>query len=203
MQIQLGLSARDRKTLMVGGTTVALLFALARGLPAALAWQRDRISDAATLTQQTTTSRTNARLLPARRDSLRAREARLAAIDSVMLSGPSASSAAADLAASLEEICDSSRFKVTAMQLRADSAATGSLVAVAVRVTGTTDVLGLAAFLHAVEGGDAPLIVREMAVTQPEPAAPAGKVESLRVDILVEAIARVIGPQSAKPEARR
>ncbi len=149
--------------------------------------------------QQAQSTRTGIRTLPEVRDSLRAREIRLASFDSVILSGASAAAAAADLAATLEEMADAAPIKVASMQLRADSAAPGSLTTVAVRVTGTTDVAGLSAFLRAVEGGEAPLRVRELAVTQPDPAAPPNRVESLRIDALVEGLAQVIGKPVRRP----
>jgi hypothetical protein len=131
-------------------------------------------------------------MLPAMRDSLRVRRERLAAIDSVVLNGSSTSAVVADLASSLDEIATDARLKVASMQLRADSAAPGSIARIAVRVSGTTDVTGLAAFLRAVETGDTPLVVRELSVSQSEPAAPESKAEALRVDVLVEAIARIL-----------
>lgn len=189
--MQLGFSARDQKILVLGTSVIGVLVGLARGLPALLEWQRQRSTDAATMSQQARATRTRVRMLPAMRDSLRGRQARLASLDSVLLVGASASAAAAALASMLEDLADAASVRVTAMQLRADSAASGSLTQVAVRVSGVTDVTGLASLLRTIEGGATPLLVRELAVTQPEPAAPNGKVEALRVDILVEGLARI------------
>jgi hypothetical protein len=200
MAPQLGMSARDRRTLLVGGVTIGLLFGLARGLPALMAWQRDRVAEAVTLTNQARASRADERILPSQRDTLRARRVRLAELDSVMLSGVSSSAAAAQLASTLGDIADEAPLKVSAMQLRADSAQAGTIAPVAVRVTGVTDVAGLAEFLRAVETGAMPLLVRELAVTQPDPLAPDNKIENLRVDILVEGLARIL---ATKPEIRR
>jgi type II secretion system (T2SS) protein M len=199
MTLQLGMSARDRRTLVVGGVTIGLLVGVARGLPALLAWQRDRVADALTLTTQARAARAEVKWLPSRRDTLRSRKARLAEFDSVMLSGVSSSAAAAQLASALGDIADEAPLKVSAMQLRADSAHAGTIASVAVRVTGTTDVAGLAGFLRAVEAGRTPLLVREIAVTQPDPLAPDNKIENLRVDILVEGLARIL---VARPERR-
>jgi hypothetical protein len=199
MTLQLGMSARDRRVLVIGGVTIGLLVGLARGLPALLAWQHDRVADALTLTTQARAARAEVKWLPSRRDTLRARKARLAEFDSVMLSGVSSSAAAAQLASTLGDIADEAPLKVSAMQLRADSAQAGTIAPVAVRVTGTTDVAGLAGFLRAVETGTTPLLVREIAVTQPDPLAPDNKIENLRVDILVEGLARIL---VARPERR-
>jgi len=189
--MEAGLSARDRRTLTIGVTAIGTLCGLARGLPALRDWERDRTADAAAASQQMEAARLGVRLLPALRDSLRARGIRLAALDSVLLSGISPSAAASELASTLGDMADEAPFKISAMQLRADSAGAGALTPVAVRVTGVTDIVGLAAFLRAIEGGEVPLLVRELAVNQSEPAAPNGRVEALRVDMLVEGIARI------------
>ncbi|HTE45998.1 MAG TPA: hypothetical protein VK636_12180, partial [Gemmatimonadaceae bacterium] len=120
--MEAGLSARDRRTLTIGVTAIGTLCGLARGLPALRDWERDRTADAAAASQQMEAARLGVRLLPALRDSLRARGIRLAALDSVLLSGISPSAAASELASTLGDMADEAPFKISAMQLRADSA---------------------------------------------------------------------------------
>lgn len=187
------LSARDRRTLTIGAVVVGSLFALARGLPALVRWQRGASAEAETLVTDLAMARAGARSMTMLRDSLRARQARLAAMDSAILTGPTPSAAAAQLASLLEDLADEAQVKVSAMQLHADSAATGALVQVGVRMTAVADVYGLLALLRAIEGGNPLLAVRELAVTQPEPAAPSSKPESLRLDVAVVALAKVQG----------
>lgn len=189
--IQLGLSARDKRTLIIGGSAVGLLFGLGRGLPLLTQWQSSQIAEAATVTSDLAAARAGARLMPALRDTLHARQARLVAIDSSMLSGVTPSAAAARLASMLEDLASEAAVKVTAMQLQADSAGAGALVQVGVRLTATSDVFGLLALLRAIEGGEHVLAVKELAVTQPEPGAPANKPESLRLDVTVVGLARI------------
>ncbi|HEX3865445.1 MAG TPA: GspMb/PilO family protein [Gemmatimonadaceae bacterium] len=199
MPLTIGMSPRDRRTLLVGVTSVGSIVGIGRALPALLAWQRAQVEQAANLTQDLQAAEREERAVGTIRDSVRARSARLARYDSSMLSAGSASAASAALASSLADLADAAPIKVSSMQLRADSAAPGSIAPVAVRVTGTTDVKGLGEFLRAVEGGEVPLMVRELAVTQPEPNAPDNKIESLRVDILVEGLARITAATSARP----
>jgi len=194
--IQLGLSAKDRRTAVVGAVVVGSLIGFSRGLPALREWEKTRVADAEELTAKASSARANVRMLRTMRDSLSARKQRLAAMASVMLSGTSAAAAAADLASSLDEIATSSRVKIISMQLRADSAATGALTKIAVRVSGTTDVTGLAAFLRAVEANDSPFVVRELTVSQSDPAAPASKPEALHIDAVVEALARILAARA-------
>jgi len=88
------------------------------------------------------------------------------------------------------------------MQLHADSAGPGALAQVAVRVAATADVYGLLALLRAIEGGNAMFAVRELNVTQPEPAASRNKPEMLRLELMVTAVARITGePKVSKRES--
>jgi hypothetical protein len=189
--IALNMSARDRRTAIVGLSAIGALVGLTRGLPASIHWLRARIAESLALSNQLQESRLSARRLPILRDSLRRRLWQLAAMDSGLLSGASPSAAAADLASVLEARADEAPLRVIAMQLRSDSAPVGTLARVFVRVTGTADVSGLAAFLHAVEEGDPALVVRELAVTPADPVAADTKPELLRIDALVEGMARV------------
>ena len=193
--MQLGLSERDRRTLIVGGSVIGALFALGRGVPALLAWQNTQLASAASTALELAVARDGVRRLPSLRDSVRVRSARVAAIDSIMLSGITASAAAADLASSLEAMAEEAAVKVSAMQLHADSAVAGTLAHVGVRVTATADVYGLFALLRAIEGGQVLLVVRESGVTQPEPAAPSSQPESLRLELLVVGLARIAASQ--------
>jgi hypothetical protein len=193
-RFQLGLSQRDRRTLALGSVCVASLFTVARGMPALRDWENGHLAAAQTAAQQAATVRAGLRLLPALRDSVRARKHRLTAIDSVLPSGESPSAIAAVVASTLESIADDNAFKITAMQLHADTVPTAGLTRVQVRVTGITDVTGLAGFLHEVERGDTLLTVREMSVSQSEPSAGSAKPEMLRVDLLVAGIGVIKTP---------
>lgn len=189
-----GFSAKDRRTAVLGVVTLGSLIGVSRGLPALREWERMRVAEASELSASASSTRVRAQMLGIMRESLAARRERLAAGDSVMLSGTSPAAVAADLASSLDEMATAARVKIASMQLRADSATAGALARVAVRVSGTSDVTGLAAFLRAVETDAAPLAVREITVSQSDPAAPTSKVEALHVDILVETLARIRAP---------
>ena len=182
-------SARDRRLLIFGSTVIGSLIGLARGIPAVRAWERQKLDDAATTTADLATARNGRRMLPILRETLSARRARLAALDSGLLSGQSPSAAVADLTAALEQFMTDARIKVSALQISTDSASPVGVVHVRVRIAGTGDVIGLAAFLRAVEGGDTPLVVRELVVAQPDPAGADSRPEALRIEALIEGIA--------------
>jgi hypothetical protein len=191
MRSPTALGRRDRRTLIVGGSTVVVLMLAARGLPALRDWEAARISDAATSSRALSDLRAGRASLRMMRDSLTARAARLAAVDSAIISAPSASMLASSLAARVSDLADDHAIKVTTMLLRFDSLAVAGLVRADVRLTGTTDVQGLADFLQAVEGAAAPMRVRELNISQPDPLGPANRAEALRIDLIVEALGTV------------
>lgn len=200
MTASLRISRRDQRTLGVGVVTVALLMVVARGIPAVRAWEADRVRGARETATQLASIRIGRRQLPALRDSLAARRARLASIDSTLLSGASTFAVAAALASSLKDLSDHNAMKVTSLQIRADSVARGGMTRVDVRLSGVTDILGLAGFLDAVEGGAMPLVVRELDVSQPEPTAADNKPETLHVDVLVSGVGVVNGDRASRRE---
>jgi len=188
MIARLGLSERDRRTLTIGLMTVMSLVTLSRGIPALRVWEAGRLAAAGASSQQLSVVRQAERDHSRIRDSLRARQRRLAELDSSLLTGPSPSTILAVLASSVEALAEENGFKVGSVRLRADSLAMDGLALVEARVAGVTDVAGLAGFLRAVESGKTVLVVRDLSVSQPEPAASDAKPEALRVDMLIASI---------------
>ena len=188
----LDLSPRDRRTLIVGALVLLPLLLGGKALPAALEWQQRQMADAALMVRKVVELRASRRSLPALRDTLIARRARLASVDSLLVTGISPASAAAELASLVESLADSARIKIGYLQLKADSGSKGPITAISVRLNGLADVGGLAALLRAVEGNNRPMIVRELSVVPADPAGSDTRPEVLRVDLLVEGLARVV-----------
>jgi len=197
MKIDRGADVRDRRTLVGGVLVVASLIAIARGAPMLGTWTEARRAAAAAAGDQLRLAERARRELPALQDSLQRRRARFAALDSLLFIASSASVASAALASALEDVATDTRVKVNAMQMRPDTTNRPGFTRVAVRVIGVADVAGLAAFLHAVDGGDRYLAVREISVSQPEPGAADSKPEMLRIDVLVEGLG-FIQPETVK-----
>jgi hypothetical protein len=198
MMSKLGLSARDRRTLTIGSFAIAFLVVVARGIPALRSWDADRKAEAYSAAQRLASLRDGLAMLPTLRDSLRLRRDRLVALESSLLVGASPSAIAANLASELEDLADDNAVKVTALQLRADTVATGGLARVDVRFTGIADVYGLAGFLRAAESDSTLLVVRDLSVAQAEPTAADGRPEALRVDMLLAAIGRIKNKASVR-----
>ena len=79
-----------------------------------------------------------------------------------------------------------------------DSASRNGLARVAVRASGIGDIAGVTRLLQDIESGVPLLAVRELSITQPEPAAPDGRAEALRFEVLVEGLARVEAARKMK-----
>jgi len=104
---------------------------------------------------------------------------------SSILIAPSPTAGAARLASLIADAADSSRVKLIATQLRADSARAVSLARVSVRITALADVAGLLAFLRALEENDVLMAVEELAISPSDPAAADDRPEVLRVEVVV------------------
>jgi uncharacterized protein with GYD domain len=183
------LRARDQRTAMVGSAFIVLALAGRHVIPAVAAWNAAQLSSAAEDRLRVGEGRAARLDLPRLRDSTRARRLRLDALDTMLLAAATPVEAAAALASTLEDIADSAPVRVASLQIRVDSARRG-FARVGVRISGAADVRGLADFLSVVEGDDPPwMAVRELSVTQSDPAATPNKPEALHVDLLVEALA--------------
>lgn len=188
------LAARDRRVLAWGAAIVALLLLLSRGLPAYRTWLREERVAAAELRASVARIEQAMRAARATRDTLAARRARLAAADSALLAAESPAAAGATLAARVADSAAAAGARLGAVQLRADSAAARPrYVQVAVRADLVADIRALTRLLVAIEGDAARLRIAELTVSQPEVAAPATRPEALRVELVVEALARVTG----------
>lgn len=183
-----GINARDRRVAVSGAVMVGCLVAIARGVPVYEEWERDRqavVADAASELEKGRDALENAGRIA---DSLRARRSLVQREEARLLSASSPAALAAALAARLELDADDAGDKVNSIQLRADTVVRHPLNRIGVRLSLNGDVRGLAAFIRLVEVDSAIAVVRELTVTQPEPAGPETKPEVLRIDVLVEAL---------------
>jgi len=182
------MSARDRRALTFGVGTIVILFAMAKGVPRLLSWERDARSDASD--QQDEYDRATAEIARAMvvRDSAKARGARIIALAPALIEGDSPATASATLAGIISGAAARSNVKVGALQLHADTSSRGTFVRVGVRGDATGDIAGVTAMLAALEGGPTLLAVRELSITQPEITAPADHMEALRVELTVEGL---------------
>ena len=206
--MSLAMSKRDRRTLLVGAGIVAGLVALAKGVPAWRAWDAAVRASAAEIVAEAERAGRSARALPAVRDSQIARNARYLALAELVVPGDGPTSAAGELATFVSGTATAADLAMGALQVRVDTAKRGSdsgvdgspFARVSVQGDLTGDVHGLTYFLSEIEGGPFLLSVRELAITQPEPAAPSDRPETLRAQFVVEGIALRSGADGPSPE---
>ena len=182
------MSARDRRALTFGMGTIAILFAIGKGVPRAFSWERDARSDANH--RQGELDRATAEIARANivLDSAKARGARIIGLAPALIDGDSPATASAALAGIISGAAARSNVKIGALQLHADTASRGTFVRVGVRGDATGDVAGITGMLALLEGGPTLLAVRELSITQPETSAPADHMEALRVELNVEGL---------------
>jgi hypothetical protein len=194
----LGWSRRDRRALVAGSVVLSLLVIVRNGVPAV----RERVSTghAAALDalRDASIASEDARLLPLVSESLGVRRERLAALDTTLLRGTTPAEAGAALASVLSDYADDRSVRLAFVQVRPDSASRNGLARVAVRASGIGDIAGVTRLLNDIESGAPLLAVRELSITQPEPAAPDGRAEALRFEVLVEGLARVDAARKMK-----
>lgn len=184
------LSKRDMRALVYGAGTIGMMIGLARGVPAWKGWDSSVRRESARTLHMVALVEAGATQLPHMHDSVRARRTRLDSLATRLFESNTVQEATAALAVHVSEYAAAAEVKVITLQLRADSAfAPDGFARIAVRLNGTSDVAGLAGLLASVEGDTILLAVRELTVSQPEPAAPDTKAEALRFELLVEGLA--------------
>jgi hypothetical protein len=183
------LPARDRRTLLLGGTVIALLLLLFKGLPAWRRWDAGARASGAELVAAAARAQADVRSLPALADSVAARHRRLVALAPLVLDGSTPAAAGASLASLVSGAAARANVALGTVQLQPDTATTGTFVRVTVRGDATGDLPGIARMLALLEGGPELLAVREVSITQPDPGGPADRVETLRLEFSVQGLA--------------
>jgi hypothetical protein len=185
----IALSSRDRRALVAGLIVVATIIGGKRVVPAWREWDERTHESAAALTSEVVTLEEQLARLPALRDSTRSRSARALDARKRLIEAPTVGAAGADLATQVTDIADDLGIKVSAVQVRPDTLFHSGYARVAVNLTATGDVTHLADLLAALESSDALMAVREFTVNPADVLLPDGRPETIRFQLLVEALA--------------
>lgn len=192
------LSRRDLRTLLGGLAVILVIFGFGRGLPA-LGSARERALAAAVLArQQSVRTRDLGRSRGLVASTANASRTRLMTLERGTFPGGTPAEAAASLVLLVEEYATRSMVKVVSTSAKSDTLFATSYPRISVRVHGTADSRGLLELLALFDASDRTLAIRELTVTQPEPAAEDRAPENLRVEFVVEALARA-GTALARP----
>jgi len=191
MSMPINVSTRDKRTLGIGIAIVGALLIIGKGGPAWRRWDDTQRADAVQHVRQLTMLREGMTQLHAMRDSTAARARRVNALMGHLLIASSVPQAAAALASALTQDANWAGIRLSTVSVRPDSAARNGFARVGVRIDADGDVDGLTRFLRRAESNNLLLAVRDLTVNQPNPGGPDSTAETLRIDLLVEALARI------------
>jgi hypothetical protein len=184
-------SARDRRTLVVGGSLILTLIFTSRVVPAWLAWVYE--ARAGAREQSHAAAEVDALLAGARaaRDTLVSRNARYVALAPALVAGTTPAEASATLASLVSGAASEAGVKLGAVQLRppSDTGARRAFVRIGVHADVVGDIMGITTLLGSLEHGPARLRVRELTITQPDAATPSDRIEALHAELTVEGLA--------------
>lgn len=190
LRTSLTMSRRDRRTLLVGVVAIGSILTVFRGIPAWLRRARERREAVHEVVREATESELAVRNAPLYERGLRVGEQRYFALAPVLLDGEPMAAAGAALTSAVGDAATASNLQVGALQVHTDSGTVGEIARISLRGEATGDVTGITHFLSALEGGAPLMTVRELTLTQADPAAPDDRPEALRVEFVVEAVAR-------------
>lgn len=203
MKRPFGLADRDIRTLALGALAILAIVGFGRVGPRARGWASYQIAAADAATRRlVSVERLLASQSSLREDAL-ATKAQLDTLGARLIAAPSPEEGGAHLLAAVERYAAASSMRLNSTAVQADTAFLGEFARVAVRAYGTADIQGLAEWLARVEQGGPLIRVSQLTVTQSEPAADDRAQESLRIEVLVQALIRRIPPDSPAAFAER
>ncbi len=186
---RISIARRERRVLVVGGALIVGMIASSRGVPAWRDWQRDTLAAAAELAAEVARAEASVRGLQATVDSLEVRQRRFVALAPMLVGVESPSAATGALTLLVSGAAQAAGVKVLAIRVGRDSAEGAVVRRVSLRADLEGDARGVASLLAVLERGPVLLAVRDVSITQPDPAAPADRPETLSVQLLVEGLA--------------
>lgn len=183
------LARRERRVLVAGGVLIIGMVALSRGIPAWTAWQHEARAAAAELAEEVARAEASVRGLEAMVDSLEARKERFVDLAPLLIGVKSPAAAASSLTLLINGVAQAAGVRVSAVRVGQDSTVDAVLRRVRVSAELEGDVRGIATLLSTLERGPTLLAIRELAITQPDPASPGDRPEALGVQLTVEGLA--------------
>lgn len=193
---------KDRRALGAGVLVIGGMLLVGRGVPAWREWERSQHLAAQESGERLRRAQSSIRAHPSIITMRGQLAVRLDSLSGTHLYAPSVTIACAALAAMMSDLGDESAIRVTSISVRPDTAAKAAFTRIAVRVSATGDVEGVTDYLRGVESSGQMLAVRELSVAQSDPTAPDSRAESLRFELLVEALARIATTERAAPTPR-
>jgi type II secretion system (T2SS) protein M len=181
---------RDRRTLAIGIVVCGSIVGAGRGVPLLRAWETTRLAAAVEAERRLAVASTAAGMAASIEGGADRARHQATAASSALISGATPAAAAATLAVFLSGRADSTGVTLTSESVKADTGFTYGFARARVRLAASADVRGLTRFLARIEASAHVLAVREMTVSQTDPGAADDRPESLRIELVVEALVR-------------
>ena len=189
MTLVSGMSARDRRALVVGVCIVST-GAMARLVPSGWRWVDDHTAGARAKAIAAARDVQSVRELPRTRVALSSVRSQLARYDSATVDGDAPDAAGAELAELMTTAANAADAQLTSVQLVSARESKDAFGRVAARANLTGDLEALAIFLEGLEAGPQLVAVRTISLTQPDANLPPARRETLRAEVEVEALYR-------------
>lgn len=190
---------RDLRTLTIGVFACGSIVGLGRGVPSVRAWQSGRLAAAADAEQRLAGAAAAVGMATSIEGNASRARQRAAAADSALIHAATPPAAGALLSSLLSDGADSAGFVISSESVRGDTGFTHGFARTRIRLSGTADIRGLTHFLAKVEGSPHLLAVRDLTVAQSDPGASEDRPESLRIEMVVEALVRPTGSTRVRP----
>lgn len=183
-------SPKDLRTILWGAGAIALILGIGRSRATVI----DRLTFERAAAENAVRQLAVDEALVAAEGPLReaaSRESnRLEVLERTLIGAATPAAGAAGLATLIERSAAAERVRIGSSLTQGDTVFTEDFARVSVRAYATADVQGLTRWLARIEADPRLLAVRELSVSQPEPAADERTPEALRVELVVEALVR-------------
>lgn len=180
--------SRERRTIAMGAAVISVLLLFSVAIPrlrwAVTIWSARIEAERRELVALSRLLESEDSLVE---EGARARAFRRGA-ESGLLKARSPQEGAASLATVIGREAERALVRFSSTAATADSAFTGEFARVSVRAIGTADFAGLVSLLQALERNASGIAIRGLRVSQPQPFADDGTPESLRVELVAEAL---------------
>lgn len=189
----LTLSDRDKRALRIAAASCTLLL-IARIAPPLLSWRRGAMERARLQIAGVSSTGEQSRHWSVMKDSLVARQTRLASLDSAFILPQGGNSPGTVLVEFLTDAAEKSNVLISSIRIEStsDSGAKATLRRVSVHASLSGDLASIAKLLAAVERPPRLLAVKQLSITQRDPSTPDNKDESLEAEVAIEGLTATV-----------
>ena len=189
MRLLATLGRREQRTVVAGLVVLGVAVLCLRVAPAWWTWTQASRREAAIAAMDLDEARQSVSALSAKHDSLVALNGRYLALAPSILTGRNHGLVGAALASVVSGCAAGAGLELGAITIRPDTGRLAVFGRPSVRGDARGDVAGLTRFLVALERGPLTLALRQLSISQPEPAAPSDRQETLRIEFVIEGVA--------------